>query len=269
MEKAIVAANGRKSNRNQPKVKLSQAGTCGGIPIKLQTSPSARARRSTARQPITAMNVPKADELAAVSGLGNSLVEVDVVVKVDERVKIHDVDPATSPTCFASNSPNGNNTGTVGLRAWLAASKVSVALHVRDVHNTEVRCFSRYDELCFEASHITAAATATCGCPPPTALCTYSHRLPLQRRKPTSARPRDEFHGCRRPPMTSTSLTLPATPRAKPVAVKAVVAVVMIVQETKRDPPRTSLVTARNPREASAILVSYTACHWWVNATHA
>lgn len=68
--------------------------------------------------------------------------------------------------------------------------------------------------------------------------------------------------------MTSTSSNLPGTPRAKPVAVKAAVAVVMIVRETKRDPPRTSLVTARNPLEACPIFVSYTVCHWWVNTTH-
>lgn len=83
------------------------------------------------------MNVTKkANEFAPVSDLGNSREEVDVIVKVEERVNTHHVDPAQSPTSIASNSSNGKTTGTVGLRAWLAASKVSVALHVRDTHNT-------------------------------------------------------------------------------------------------------------------------------------
>ncbi|CAM9475230.1 unnamed protein product, partial [Ectocarpus sp. 8 AP-2014] len=92
------------------------------------------------------MNVTKkANELAPVSDLGNSREEVDVVVKVDERVNIHPVEPAQSPTSFASNSPNGKTTGTVGLRAWLAASKAALAASQADQRETQRR-ISRLQE---------------------------------------------------------------------------------------------------------------------------
>ncbi|CAM9352286.1 unnamed protein product [Ectocarpus sp. 4 AP-2014] len=92
------------------------------------------------------MNVTKkSNELAPVSDLGNSRGEVDVTVKVDERVKIHLVDPAKSPTSSASNSPNGMTTGTVGLRAWLAASKAALAASQADQRETQRR-ISRLQE---------------------------------------------------------------------------------------------------------------------------
>lgn len=87
------------------------------------------------------------NDFAPVSDLGDSRGEVEVIVKVDERVKIHHVNPAQSPaTSFASNSPNGKTTGTLGLRAWLAASKVWVPRHVRDLRSTVVRLISRCEE---------------------------------------------------------------------------------------------------------------------------
>ncbi|CAB1112326.1 unnamed protein product [Ectocarpus sp. CCAP 1310/34] len=92
------------------------------------------------------MNVTKkAEELAPVSDLGNSQEEVDVIVKVDERVNAHQVDPAQSPTSLASNSPNGKTTGTVGLRAWLAASKAALAASQADQREIQRR-ISRLQE---------------------------------------------------------------------------------------------------------------------------
>ncbi|CAM9846104.1 unnamed protein product, partial [Ectocarpus sp. 12 AP-2014] len=92
------------------------------------------------------MNVTKkANELAPVSDLGNGREEVDVIVKVDERVNAHHVDPAQSPTSFASNNPNGKTTGTVGLRAWLAASKAALAASQADQRETQRR-ISRVQE---------------------------------------------------------------------------------------------------------------------------
>ncbi|CAM9893353.1 unnamed protein product [Ectocarpus sp. 6 AP-2014] len=106
------------------------------------------------------MNVAKkANELAPVSDLGNSREEVDVVVKVDERVNIHPVEPAQSPTSFASNSPNGKTTGTVGLRAWLAASKAALAASQADQRETQRR-ISRLQEATNDLNIIDFASQA-------------------------------------------------------------------------------------------------------------
>ncbi|CAM9929143.1 unnamed protein product, partial [Ectocarpus fasciculatus] len=86
------------------------------------------------------------NDFAPVSDLGDSRGEVKVIVKVDERVKIHHVNPAQSPaTSFASNSPNGKTTGTLGLRAWLAASKAALAASQADQRETQRR-ISRLQE---------------------------------------------------------------------------------------------------------------------------
>ncbi|CAM9372886.1 unnamed protein product [Ectocarpus sp. 12 AP-2014] len=112
------------------------------------------------------MNVTiKANELAPVSDLGNSREEVDVIVKVDERVNAHHVDPSQSPASFASNSPNGKATGTVGLRAWLAASKAALAASQADQRETQRR-ISRLQEATNELKIIEFAdhAESKAGC---------------------------------------------------------------------------------------------------------